>query len=131
MSSEVEKSIEAMAKAVETILDDAKGEDICVLDLRKHGAFTDYFIIATGRSNTHVAHLADEVDRYAHQNQIEVLGIEGLPEAEWVLVDIGDIVVHLFQAENRGYYNLEKLWSTEGASEKDLDALKALRKPAS
>lgn len=92
-------------------LDDKKGLDIHVIDLRERAMFADFFLLATGTSRTHVAAMADEVDRVASVHRVNVVGIEGLRESSWVLLDLGDVVVHLFQSETRGFYNLEKLWS--------------------
>ncbi len=92
-------------------LEDKKAVDIVVLDLRERATFTDFFVVASGTSHTHVAALAEEADRFFHERSIRVLGMAGLPEATWALVDAGDIVVHLFQPEFRDFYDLEKLWS--------------------
>lgn len=92
-------------------LEDKKGLDIQIVDLRERAMFTDYFLIVTGTSTTHVAALAHEIDRTATVQGITVLGIEGMQEAHWVLLDLGDVLVHVFLDQTRGFYNLEKLWS--------------------
>lgn len=99
--------------ALQGVLDDKKAEDIQVIDLIGRATFTDFFIVATGTSTTHVAALADEVDRCAHEHKVRVLGVEGLPAANWVLIDIGDVIVHIFQREIRTFYDIEKLWSAK------------------
>ncbi len=104
---------EQLASALEAVLEDKKGRDIVRLDLRGRAVFTDFFIVASGTSRTHVAALAEEVDRFASEQRLDVLGLEGLPEANWVLVDLGEVVVHLFQRETREFYNLEKLWNPQ------------------
>ncbi len=103
--------IEQLVAALQMVLDDKKGRDMVLLDLRGQAAFTDFFLIVSGTSRTHVTALAEEVDRFASEQRIDIIGLEGLPEASWVLVDLGGVVVHLFQRESREFYNLEKLWS--------------------
>ncbi|MBF0612098.1 MAG: ribosome silencing factor [Magnetococcales bacterium] len=105
--------VEELLSLVQKALDDKKAIDLLTIPLAGRSAFADYFILATGTSSTHVAALADEVDRVASKNRYRVWGIEGLPSAEWVLVDLGDIIVHLFQREIREMYALEKLWSPQ------------------
>ncbi|MBF0145100.1 MAG: ribosome silencing factor [Magnetococcales bacterium] len=102
---------ERFLDALKQALDQKKGEDIQVIDLRNRAMFADFFLLATGTSRTHVAALAQEVDRIATVHQVHVLGTEGLSEASWVLLDLGDVVVHLFQRQTRAFFNLEKLWS--------------------
>lgn len=111
--SESDYDYDALTLLLKAQLDDKKALDIVLLDLRERTAFADFFIIATGTSRTHVASLSEEVDRFFHERGISVLNIAGLPEATWVVVDAGDVVVHLFQREIRAFYDLEKLWSTK------------------
>lgn len=92
-------------------LEDKKAQDVIMMDLRDHAAFADFFLVATGTSRTHVVSLAEEVDLFFHEQGIRILGMEGRPGATWVLVDAGNVVVHLFQRETREFYDLEKLWS--------------------
>ena len=105
----------ALAEHIRVALEGLKALDIQVMDLRERNTFADFFILATGTSQRHVAALADEVDKAAWQAKNDILGTEGLPEAKWVLVDLDVVVVHLFQAETRGFYSLEKLWSSAPA----------------
>lgn len=102
-----------LAQELMRLLEDKKGEEITLLDLRGRAFFTDFFLVVTGTSSRHVAALGQEVDAYAHQNQIPVLGMEGMNAGEWVLIDLDGVIVHIFQASTRGFYNLEKLWSPE------------------
>ncbi len=99
-----------LATAVKEALDDGKAVDIRVLDVRKLTVITDYMIVATGRSSRQVRGLIDRVQDAARANKATVLGIEGAGEGEWVLVDLGGVVVHLMQAHSREFYQLEKLW---------------------
>jgi len=93
-----------------TALEDLKALDIKVLDVSKLTSITDLMIIASGRSNRQVRALADKVLETAKQNGIQVIGMEGQQEGEWILVDLGDIIVHVMQPSIREYYQLEKLW---------------------
>ncbi len=96
-----------------TALDDAKAENVIVFEVSKLTSISDYMIIASGRSNRQVSALADKVIEAAKQNKIQPLGVEGKTDGEWVLVDLGDIIVHLMHPETREYYQLEKLWGTD------------------
>ncbi|TDJ19961.1 MAG: ribosome silencing factor [Gammaproteobacteria bacterium] len=93
-------------------LEDLKAVDILELDVRKLSNFTDYMIIASGRSARQVAALADNVVMKAKQSGEAPLGVEGMRAGEWVLVDLGDVVVHVMQPDVREFYQLEKLWSS-------------------
>lgn len=104
---------DTMLEILKQALDDKKGVDIQVIDLRERSPFADFFLLVTGTSRTHVAAMADEINRIANLHGFPVLGTEGLAEASWVLMDLGDVVVHLFQNQTRAFYNLEKLWSPQ------------------
>ena len=93
-------------------LEDLKAVDILVLDVRELSNFTDYMIIASGRSARQVAALAENVVVKAKQAGEPPLGVEGMRGGEWVLVDLGDVVVHVMQPDVREFYQLEKLWSS-------------------
>lgn len=92
-------------------LHDAKAKDIVVLDVRKVSDFTDYMVIASGTSTRHVQSTADRVIEQLRGHGQRALGVEGLDVGEWVLVDLGEAVVHVMRPETRDFYNLEKLWS--------------------
>jgi ribosome-associated protein len=89
---------------------DQKGLDLRVLDLRGIGAFTDFFVLASGTSDRHVRTLANAVGDASRALGVRALGTEGEDRARWVLVDFGDVIVHLFQEEVRAFYALERLW---------------------
>ena len=95
-------------------LDDVKAVDVVVFEVSKLTSISDYMIIASGKSKRQVAALADKVVEAAKEDDVKPLGVEGKTEGEWVLVDLGDIIVHIMYPETREYYQLEKLW---GASE--------------
>lgn len=95
-------------------LDDVKAIDVVVFEVSELTSISDYMIIASGKSKRQVAALADKVVEAAKENGVKPLGVEGKTDAEWVLVDLGDIIVHIMYPETREYYQLEKLW---GAAE--------------
>jgi ribosome-associated protein len=103
--------IEDLLKLITSALEDMKGKDIVLLDVRGLSNVTDYMVIATGTSNRHVKSLADEVSFQAKQSGVAPLGIEGEMSGDWVLSDLGDVVVHVMQAEARDFYDLERLWN--------------------
>jgi ribosome-associated protein len=90
---------------------DKRATDIVAMDVAELLVVTDYFVICTGNTDVQVKAIADEVeDRLREEADIKPIGREGLPEAKWVLLDYGDLVVHVFQPEERDFYRLEKLW---------------------
>jgi ribosome-associated protein len=98
-------------------LDELKAHEVVVLDVAQHSGFTDYMVVATGTSNRHVKSLADNLQRRCREQAVRPLGVEGEQAAEWILVDLGDVVVHLMQPQTRAFYNLEKFWSLTEMSE--------------
>lgn len=95
-----------------TALEDIKARDIKVLDVRKLTSFYDYLVIASAESNRQVKALAHHVRDRMKEAGAHVIGLEGEETGDWVLVDCGDIVVHVMQPAVRAYYNLEELWDT-------------------
>lgn len=93
------------------IADDRKAEDIVMLDIRKVSIIADYFVICTGTSDRHVRAIAKEVDDQLGKAGVNPVSMEGQAEGEWVLIDYGSVLVHIFDRETRDYYRLEQLWS--------------------
>jgi len=94
-----------------TALEDVKGRDIRALDVAKLTTITDYMILVSGTSNRHVKALVDQVIVSAKAFGAPVSGVEGRENYEWVLLDVGDVIVHVMQQEAREFYELERLWS--------------------
>jgi len=100
-------------KIVESSLDDDKAENIVSIDLRGKSNIADYMVIASGRSSRQLAAMAQHLDEKLHKLGIKGVAVEGKTQGDWVLLDGGDIVVHLFRPEVREFYNLEKMWGAE------------------
>jgi ribosome-associated protein len=98
-------------KTAVTALDDIKARDVTVLDVRKLTSLCDTMIIATAESNRQVKALANHVRERLKEAGATIVGVEGEATGEWVLVDAGDIIVHIMQPAVRAYYNLEELWA--------------------
>jgi len=126
MKRKQDKAASAAASAEDELLaiviaalEDVKAVDIRVIDVRNKTSITDRMVIASGTSTRHVKALAENVELKAKQHGYIPLGIEGEQTAEWVLLDLGDVVVHVMLPETRTFYGLEKLWSVGG---RDSDA---------
>jgi ribosome-associated protein len=98
-------------KLILSRLDDMKAEETVTIDLRGKSAFSDYMIVTTGRVNRHVGAIAENVAKGLKETGIKNIHIEGLPNCDWVLIDSGDVIVHIFRPEVREFYNLERLWA--------------------
>ena len=105
------RSLDLALAAARTAADN-RGRDITVLDLRGITPVFDYFVIATGASRRQLHAISEEIDRVLEQEMGDHrLGIEGYTGSQWILLDYGDVVIHLFDEKTRGYYDLENLWS--------------------
>jgi ribosome-associated protein len=96
-------------------LDDAKAEQTVSIDITGKSSLTDHMVVTSGRSNRHVSAVADQLVGALRDAGIGKPRIEGLPHADWVLVDAGDVIVHIFRPEVREFYNIEKMWAVDFA----------------
>ena len=100
-----------LLKLVLQQLDDDQAQEVVTIDLEGKSSIADYMVIASGRSTRQVASIAQKLAEKLKQNGYGPVKLEGLPQADWVLLDAGDIVVHLFRPEVRSFYNLERMWA--------------------
>jgi len=111
-----------LLKLVQASLDDDKAEGVVVIDLAGKTEIADFMVIATGSSQRHVGAMADHLQRKMKAGGVKGLAAEGLGNCDWVLIDGGDVIVHLFRPEVRDFYNLDKMWTApvaEGADAAD------------
>lgn len=114
-------TVEQMTKVIYDAIDDKLGQDISIINIGAVSSLCDYFVVATAASTRQVKAIADNVEDELTKLGIEPRGKEGYDSQVWVLLDYGDVMVHVFNEENRGYYNLEKLW--QDAPHVDVDTL--------
>ena len=95
------------------VLDDAKADDIVSIDLAGKTSLADTMIIASGRSQRHVGAIADKLIERLKEAGVRDTRVEGMPLCDWVLIDAGDVIVHIFRPEARAFYNLEKMWCSD------------------
>ena len=107
------EALTAEEKAVLTsrVAADKKAMQVLVLDMRDASSMTDYFLICSGGSERQVQAIADAIDEQLSQSGIASLGVEGYREGHWILMDYGDLIVHIFSGETREFYGLERLWA--------------------
>ena len=103
--------VETLLKTVLAAVEELKAKDVVQIDVRGKSSVCDYMVVASGTSSRHVKSVADEVVRFAKKLGVMPLGVEGEREAEWVLVDLGDVVVHAMLPRVREFYALERLWT--------------------
>lgn len=114
-----------MLALLEGTLEEGKAEDVIVINLVGKAIIADYMVIATGRSQRQISALAKNLIQNVKDAGLGPPGVEGLPQCDWVLLDAGDVIVHLFRPEVRAFYNLEKMWTVtlpDGGSETGTDA---------
>jgi ribosome-associated protein len=112
-ASEDDQGAHALESLLLTRLDDEKAQDIVFIDLKDKSSVADGMIVASGRSHRHVGAMADHLLRTLKEAGYGRARVEGLPHCDWVLIDAGDVIVHLFRPEVRAFYNIEKIWSVE------------------
>jgi ribosome-associated protein len=88
-----------------------KAEDTTTIDVRSESIIADYMVVTSGRSNRHVGAVADQVMKDLREAGLTGLRVEGMPLCDWVLIDAGDVIVHVFRPEVRAFYSIEKMWS--------------------
>jgi len=109
--------VEELLKIVQDVLEERKGQNITTLDVRGKTSFTDYMVIVTGTSDRHLRSLCDYIVEKVKEQGFRPLGIEGDLGSDWILLDLGDVIVHAMTDQAREYYQLEKLWSVDRPKE--------------
>ena len=115
-----ERGVDAAARALQAVLaslEDSKAEDIVTIDIAGKSALGDHMVIVTGRSNRHVMAIADHLTTDIKDEGLGNPRVEGLDAGDWVLIDTGDIIVHVFRPEIREFYNIEKMWAAPDLDE--------------
>lgn len=100
-----------MLKLIYQVLEDKKGEDIVMIDISQVSVLADYFVICSAGNDSQIQALVDNVDEKMHENGYQIRQQEGRNSGTWVLLDYGDVIVHIFERENRSFYNLERIWN--------------------
>ncbi len=112
-SPDDQRRIGALEDLILKRLDEDKAQDVVFIDLKDKSSVADGLIVASGRSHRHVSALADRLLRALKEQGFGRARVEGAPACDWVLIDAGDVIVHLFRPEVRAFYNIEKIWSVE------------------
>ena len=112
-SEEDQSGAAALESLILQRLDDEKAQDIVFIDLKDKSSVADALIVASGRSHRHVGAMADHLLRMLKDQGHGKARVEGMPHCDWVLIDAGDVIVHLFRPEVRAFYNIEMIWSVE------------------
>ncbi|MET1113007.1 MAG: ribosome silencing factor [Allosphingosinicella sp.] len=110
------EKVEALHRLVLRSLDDDQAQDVVSIPLAGKSAIADHMVIASGRSTRQVASMAQKLGERIKQELGRSVRVEGLPVADWVLIDADDVIVHIFRPEVRSFYNLERMWAFEGDS---------------
>jgi ribosome-associated protein len=112
-----ETSSSALVDQITFWLDEANAEDIVSIELAGKSSIADHMMIASGRTDRHVGAIADQLQRHLKEAGCAKVRVEGMQTCDWVLIDTGDIIIHLFRPEVRDFYNLEKMWSGDRPAE--------------
>lgn len=118
-----ERGADAAARALELVLaslEDSKAEDITTINIAGKSALGDYMVVVSGRSNRHVTAISDHLISDLKDEGLGTARVEGLEAGDWVLIDSGDIIIHVFRPEVREFYNLEKMWSAPDLDDETL-----------
>ncbi|HWV20084.1 MAG TPA: ribosome silencing factor [Devosia sp.] len=110
-------SVQSAVELILNVLDDAKAEETVSVDITGKSSLADHMIVTSGRSQRHVGAVADQIIRALRENGFGKPRVEGLPHCDWVLVDTGDVIVHIFRPEVREFYNIEKMWQADFAAD--------------
>ena len=119
--SEVRDASQTLQLVLER-LDEMKAEDIVTIDLTGKTSIADQMVVASGRSNRHVGAVADDVVEHLKKSGVKGIRVEGQPHCDWVLIDAGDVIVHVFRPEVRDFYQVEKMWAGGGKGQKSDEA---------
>lgn len=123
-----ESAAKALADTILSVLDEHSAQDTINIDVRGKSSVADYLIVTSGRSNRHVGALSDYVQKELRSLGHKGLGIEGKEANDWVLIDVGDVILHIFRPEVREFYKIEKIWSVplpeslQSDDDSDIDA---------
>jgi ribosome-associated protein len=117
ISQPAEASAPQMIDVVLKSLDDAKAEQTVAIDITGKSSLADHMVVTSGRSHRHVGAVADQVEKALREAGFSRPRVEGLPHCDWVLVDAGDVIVHIFRPEVREFYNIEKMWAVDFAAD--------------
>ena len=110
-------AVDDVLQAVISSLEDSKAEEITTIDIQGKSALGDYMVVASGRSQRHVGAIADHLLRKLKSGGVRSARVEGQQHADWVLIDAGDIIIHLFRPEVREFYGLEKMWQVPASQD--------------
>lgn len=110
-------SVQSAVELILNVLDDAKAEETVSVDITGKSSLADHMIVTSGRSQRHVGAVADQIIRALREKGFGKPRVEGLPHCDWVLVDTGDVIVHIFRPEVREFYNIEKMWQADFAAD--------------
>lgn len=110
-SPESQKASKDLCDFLQSVLDENSAQDMVEIDIRGKSSVADFMLVASGRSNRHVGALSDYVLRALKEKGFKDIGVEGQEGCDWVLIDAGDVILHIFRPEVRVFYNLEKIWS--------------------
>ena len=115
--AQTELNPDQVLRLITTSLNDDKAENILTIPLDGRSAMADYMVIASGTSSRQVAAMAEHIEVKLKQGKVDILGLEGLRQADWILIDANDVIVHIFRPEVREFYGLERMWTSDISSE--------------